>query len=126
MKRCWWGLVLLVVLLAGSLLSAWQMGRVHKPMADSARQAAAYALVNDWEKANALAQQARAEWEKRWDFSAAFANHAPMEQIDSLFARLEAYGKAKNSHLFAAVCADLGQALESIGDAQGLNWWNIF
>ena len=125
MKRSWCGLVLLVVLLIGSLLSAWQLGRSQKPMAESARQAAAYALANDWQKANALADEARAQWEMRWDFGGAFANHAPMEQVDLLFARLEVYGKAKNSQFFAATCAELGQALEAIGEAQSLSWRNI-
>jgi len=125
MKRSRWGLVLLVVLLIGSLLSAWQLGRSYQPMTDAARQAAAYALANDWEKAGALADEARALWEKRWDLGGALANHAPMEQVDILFARLEIYRKAKNSQYFAAVCAELGQVLEAIGEAQRLNWRNL-
>lgn len=125
MKRSWLGLVLLVVLLVGSLLCAWQIGRSHEPIAEAVRQAGAYAMANDWTKANALAQDARARWEIRWDFGGAFVDHAPMEEVDLLFARLGVYGKTKNSQFFAAACAELEQALKAMGESQRLSWRNL-
>lgn len=125
MKRCWFGLGLLIVLLAGSIFVTWHMGRSHEPMAEAVTQAAERALTGDWGNAEALAGKARASWEKNWGISAAFADHEPMEEINGLFAQLEVYAASRDSLGYAAVCAQLRTALEAMGDAHGFVWWNL-
>lgn len=125
MKRCWFGLGLLVALLAGSLALSWYMDQAHAPMAEAIDQAAQRALINDWGNAEALAQKAKGSWEKHWHINATFADHEPMESIDSLFAQLEVYADSHDPVSFAATCAQLRIRLEAMGDAHGLDWWNL-
>lgn len=125
MKRCWIGLGLLIVLLAGSIAVTWRMGRCHEPMTEAVTQAAERALDGDWGNALSLTEKARASWEKSWGISAAFADHEPMEEINGLFAELEVYAKARDGTGYAAVCAQLRTALEAMGEAHGFVWWNL-
>jgi hypothetical protein len=48
-----------------------------------------------------------------------------MEEIDSQFAQLNVYAGAGERLSFAAICAQLASALEAMGDAHALNWWNL-
>lgn len=125
MKRGWIGLGLLAVLLVGGLLVTWRMDRCHDAIAQNLDDAADSALAEDWTAAAALAQQAKHDWETGWNFSAAFADHEPMEEIDSQFAQLAVYGSARDGISFAAVCAQLARQVEAMGDAHGLTWWNL-
>ena len=125
MKRSWFGLVLLLVLLVGGILSTRYMERSHAVLAENTRKAAVFALGGDWTNAYGLVDDARGKWEKNWQLSAAFADHGPMEKIDGLFARLEMFGAGVDGVQFAAVCGELSEALEAMGDAPGLLWWNI-
>lgn len=125
MKRGAIGLGLLVALLAGGLLITWGMGRCHDPIARQLEQAADCALAGQWSRAEELTEQARACWKKNWSFSAAFADHEPMEDIDGMFARLEVYAKAREDVEYAAACAELSRRMEAMGDAHELSWWNL-
>ena len=125
MKRAWIGLGLLLVLLTGGLLVAWHMDSSHREIARELEQAAACALAENWEEAREDAEDAREDWREHWHFSAAFADHEPMEEIDALFSQLEAYLTARDAVSFGAVCKELSRQVEAIGDAHGLNWWNL-
>lgn len=125
MKRGWIGLGLLLLLLAGSIAVTCTMDAQHTPMARDLESAADLALAGDWEKAAALAKKTKAEWENRWNLNAAFADHEPMEEIDGLFAQADVYARTREEISFAAVCAELAQRLEAMGDAHGLTWWNL-
>ena len=125
MKRGWIGLGLLLVLLAGGLLGTWGMTACHEPMAEDLEKAAAYALLGDWNRAESLAQTARADWEACWQFTAIFADHAPMEEIDGLFAQLQYYADAGNLQALGACCTRLSELVEEVSDAHRLTWWNI-
>ncbi len=125
MKRGWIGLGLLLVLLAGSIAVTCAMDSQHAPMARDLEAASDLALAGEWEKASALAEKTRAEWEEKWNFDAAFADHEPMEAIDGLFAQADVYARTREEISFAAVCAELARRLEAMGDAHGLTWWNL-
>ena len=125
MKRGWFGLGLLVFLLLGGLLATLYMGRTHREISRELEQAAAHALAGYWEEALEEARDAREDWEEGWHFSAAFADHEPMEEIDALFSQLEAYRATRDSVAFAAVCRQLARQVEAMGDAHSLNWWNL-
>lgn len=125
MKRGGFGAVLLAALLVLGIISALAMDRLHSPLADTMEEASAAALAGDWHRAAQLTGEVHASWEKGWRFSACFADHGPMEQIDRLFSQLEVYRAAEDPLAFAVVCASLQTQLEAMGDAHKLNWWNL-
>ena len=85
MKRGWIGLALLVVLLASSLFTAKKMEEYHNDGAQMLTQAGTCALEENWAAARELAFQAMKQWQKHREFTAAFADHEPMEDVDCLF-----------------------------------------
>lgn len=125
MKRGWIGLGLLVVLLAASLLVTWRMDNIHREIAEKLNRSAAFAMSGDWEEAEELSEEAYESWQERWHFSAAFADHEPMETIDAQFAQLWPYLTDRDSVSFSALCRELARQVEAMGDAHGLNWWNL-
>ena len=125
MKRGWIGFALMVLLLAGSGFSAWTMARQHIPLGQCMEQAAEAALSEDWETAEALAEQTGVRWVQHRKRAAAFADHEPMEEIDALFAQLEVYRSAQDAVSFAAVCKLLSCQLQALGDAHIPTWWNL-
>ncbi len=125
MTRGWIGIGLLLVLLGCSIFVTQAMEDRHMPVSQNLEQAADAALAGDWETALAHSERAKGDWEDTWHFSASFADHEPMEEIDGLFAQVEVYGRSREAVSFAAVCADLARQLEAMGDAHGFVWWNI-
>ena len=126
MKRSWFGLGLLAVLLAGGLLVTWAMERIHEPVARDLITAGEYALAGDWEQARQLSRQAKEAWEKHEKLRACFADHEPMEEIDACFARLEVFCRMKEAAAFAAACGETARKAEAMGEAHGLKWETIF
>ena len=49
----------------------------------------------------------------------------PMEDIDSLFARLSAYAAQEETAEYAAACRELARRVEAVADAHRLTWWNL-
>ena len=125
MKRGWIGLGLLGVLLTAGLLVTGFMGRVHREVSQELEEAARAAGAGNWAEAAEDTRDAYNDWQEHWHFSAAFADHEPMEEIDALFAQLEAYRKTRDAVAFAAVCRQLAKQVEAMGDAHQLNWWNL-
>lgn len=125
MKRSWIGAGMLVVILAAALLVTWGMDRCHDPIARDLDSAAKYALSGDWDQAKALAKNADEVWKNNRNFSACFADHGPMEEIDADFAQLEVYAHSREEVAFAATAAALSQKVQAMGEAHGLVWWNV-
>lgn len=125
MKRGWFGLVLLVILLAGGGLSAWTLSHRQEPLERALTEASQCALVNNWQEALALTHQVSQVWNHHWHITAAFSDHAPMEEIDGMLAQLEIYGEKKDNLSFAVLCAELSREMAAIGDAHLPTWWNL-
>ena len=125
MKRCWIGVVCLVLLLMGGLYGDRVMGRSHAPVSQDLDRAAECAKADDWRGAEAFADRARENWEKNWQFSAAFADHEPMENIDALFSRLTVFAAAREKEESGALCRELSRQVKALGDAHDLKWWNL-
>ena len=125
MKRMVIGSVLLLALLAGGCWSSWAMVKWHEPLEEKLSQAARYAYGQNWEQAQNLTREAKQDWERRWHMAAAFADHGPMEEIDSLFAQLEAYERWQEPMGYSALCMELSRELGAMGDAHIPNWWNL-
>ena len=125
MKRCWFGLGLLILMLVGGLLVTRTMGGSHSRLAHQLEAVQESALAEDWDTAQALFQNAKAIWLDRWHFSAAFSDHEPMEEIDGLFAQAEVYLRCREKEALAATCGELAQMANAMGEAHALNWWNL-
>ena len=126
MKRCWFGLVLLILLLAGGLLTARHMEQVHDPMIADISRAAQQSLSGDWANAEHLLDRARERWTDHWGLSASLSDHEPMEKIHVLFCRLGIAAQCRDAARFADLSANLTAELEAMGDAHGFVWWNFF
>lgn len=125
MKRCWFGFGLLLAMLIGGALVTRVMTQSHEALSSRLEQAAAAAAAENWDGAEEHFLGARKAWEENWLFSAAFADHEPMEEIDGLFAQGEVYLHARNPEGLAAICAQLSKDTNAIGEAHALNWWNL-
>ena len=125
MKRSWIGLGLLVALLALSSLSAWAMVKLHAPVEQQLNQAAECALLGDWGNTEAFFRRGKESWEKLERFRACFADHTPVEEIDSQFALLEIYCVTREQAAFAAACRELAEKCAAVGEAHAFVWWNL-
>lgn len=125
MKRCWFGAGLLALLLLGGLLTGSRMIRPHLELSGVLSEASGAAMEESWDQAGDMLHAARKQWQKNWHFSAAFSDHAPMEEIDSLFAQAEVLLSAKDGISLAAVCAQLSSLTEAMADAHTFTWWNL-
>ena len=125
MKRCRFGVALLVLLLAAGISVTCLMRKFHIPIAQDLEQAAVYAENAQWEQTRQYTASARSRWEQHRKFSAAFADHEPMEEIDRLFAELEIWLQAEDTEHCASICAQLSQAAQAIKDAHAFVWWNL-
>ena len=108
MKRLWVGIILLLILLAGTMAVTVAMDHIYAPMVEALE-------AGDLEAAE--------ERYGRWrDLTAAFADHGPMEEMDSLFARAEVCGDAQERK---ALCAELAQRARAMSNAHSPTWWNL-
>ena len=125
MKRCWFGAGLLIVLLAVSLGVTWGMDRIHEPIADDLKQAAACAEINDWHSAEEYSRRAENQWNKWEHFRACFADHTPTEEISAELAAMDTARQQRETADFAASCARAAKMVQAVGDAHALCWWNL-
>jgi len=125
MKRFWIGAGFLGALLACGIWVSCRVGQITEPVVQELKQAEALALEGRAEQARLLAEQARQNWLAHWQTVACFADHSPMEEIDSRFAELEAYGSLDETGDFAAACAALSRQVEAMAQAHAPNWWNL-
>lgn len=125
MKRCWFGLGLLVVLLGASLAVSWGMDAVHRPIAGELRRAAICAQAEASERAQAEFRKAQTDWERWAHFRGCFADHTPTEAVDQELAAARWAGALAQWPEFAAACARAAKMVEAIGAAHACNWWNL-
>ena len=124
-KHFWLGVALLLLLLFIALGITWCMSAIHTPVAQTLEQAKKAALSGDWQQAKRLCLQARLRWDRFRSLSAAFADHDPIEDADSLFAELELYAQNSDQTEFAACCAKLHTLVRAVVQAHVPSWWNL-
>lgn len=125
MGRIVFGVCLLVCVLVLGLFVMFAMDNINTPISQMLEDAAEVALNGDLQQGIALANKARSTWKNRWHTIASFADHSPMDEIDSLFAQMEVYGQTGNIEDFASHCSRLSMLVSAVGDAHSLNWWNL-
>ena len=125
MGRFWIGAILLVLLL---LLGFWVMDVMdesHQQIAQMLETASQKSLENGISAGRPFADSAKQLWENRWCKVAAVADHAPMDEIDSLFAQMEIYADGGEWVEFSACCNRVAKLVRAVGEAHSLNWWNL-
>ena len=125
MKRFWFGLLILALLYAGSLLIHHSLRFIHEPISQDLEQAAHAALQEDWSTALNMARRASARWYQFHRFTAAFADHTPMDELDQLFAQLPVFAQERENPHFSATCLELSTLARAMAESQGLSWWNL-
>lgn len=125
MKRCWFGLGMLLVLLAVSLGVTWCMDAIHRPIAADLNQAAECAELGDWHNAEVFSRRAESEWDKWEHFRDCFADHTPTEEISAELAAMSESRQEREEAVFAASCARAAKMVQAVGDAHALCWWNL-
>jgi hypothetical protein len=125
MGRFYLGVGILVLFLILGLWVTSSMDTVHQSVAEILDKATAKALSGDLTEGISLAQQAQTSWQNHWHGTASVADHAPMDEIDGLFAQLQVYGQTGQAGDFAAYCARISNLVTAIGEAHGLTWWNF-
>lgn len=124
MKKLWVAVAVLAVLLVLGIVSTIVMEQVHGELSEALEQAALLSET-DWETANALADSARAKWEKSSHLIAALADHEPLEELDGLFAELAVYQRHADRRCFAAVCVRIASLAEMLQESHSPYWWNL-
>ena len=125
MKRCWFGLGLLLFLLITGLLVTRSIARRTEPIANELTAAANNALVGNWDTAQSLTESAADQWQKNRPFTAAFADHSPMEEIEGDLAQLKVYIQSREKTAFAALAMQAAKRVQAVGEAHGLAWQNV-
>ena len=125
MKRSWFGFVMLLGLLLGSVLSSRAMVRIHGPMEEKLQLSAQCALDGDWHQAEAFFRQAQENWKKSEHFRSCFADHTPVEEIDGDFELLKVYCASRETVSFCGGCLQLARQVAAVGEAHELVWWNL-
>ena len=119
------GVSILLVFLALGLGVTAYADSTHAPITQDLQQAAQFSLSGDLAAATALSNQAKDRWESHWHLVAVFSDHAPMDEIDGLFAQLELYGKVSRHQDFAATAARISALVEAMAEAHRPTWWNL-
>ena len=125
MKRLWIGVGFLAAMLVIGIWITLAFSRLHIPISDALNQASEAAVAGDWEKATALTKSARADWEKFRGFTAAVADHEPLEEMDAMFAQLTVLAQQQETADFAATSAQLARLAQAMADSQSISWWNV-
>ena len=124
-RRFIFGVVLLGLVLALTVGTAFGMKAIHKPGQVALEQAAGLALAGDLEQAVPLARNAWDRWQKYRDLTAAFADHNPMDDTERLFREMLVYAETGETPHFAACCTQLSAMLRAIYETHGFSLRNI-
>ena len=125
MRRIVFGAVLLVVLLGLGIFVSWGMNVLHGPITQTLDKAAEEALHGGFAHAVKLGQEAKARWQAKWNITASLADHSPMDEIDGLFAQLDAYAREEEKTHYAACCRELSSLIQAVAEAHSPSWWNL-
>jgi hypothetical protein len=125
MKRIHFGGVLLILLLVLGFLSSSFMERTLFSQAEHINRAAELAMEGNWAAAQQRTGTARREWDKNRMLIAALTDHTPMDQVEGLFAQLEAYGRQQDALSYSSTCLYLARQLEALGKSHSLSLENF-
>ena len=126
MRRFILGMALLSILLFFGMAVTKAADNALLPISQVLDKAASACMEGDFSRGQTLAGAARQDWEGIWKYTAVFSDHAPMDEIDGLFAQLETFRQEQQVQELAACCAQLSQLVQAVADAHRPTWWNFF
>lgn len=125
MKRFWIGVCVLSVLLASGWATTAAISHCHTPISQGLAAASQAALEGDWASAVQHCEDAAQKWQRCRDFTAAFADHSVLDEMESLFAEIQAYQQAGAQLSFAATCAHLSRLADAVAQSHLPKWQNL-
>lgn len=125
MKRLYIGIGFLAALLAVGIGITVAFARLHEPLAEDLLAAAELAEAGNWEEVEPLVAKIRRDWEKCRDFTAAVADHEPLEEMEALLAQIEVYARHRDGPNFSAAAMALAHMAAAMAESQSLTWWNL-
>lgn len=85
MKRMWFALALLAVLVAGSCVHVWYLTHETRSLSGQLEQAQEAVEQGDWDRAYALTQGAWEDWEGQMFYLHITLHHADIDQVSTSF-----------------------------------------
>lgn len=125
MNQLWLGIAILVLFLALGMFVGAAVDSTHVEIAQELENAAELVLQENDALGRQQAQSAKNKWEKCWGWTAAVADHAPMDEIDGLFAQLKAFEAPEDRAHYAAICAQLAKLVNAMAEAHRLSLQNL-
>ena len=125
MKRLWFGVTFLILLLAFGIWQMVGLSSVHNALSVTLSEAALAAQRQDWETADALSEDAQQQWEQYRRLTASFADHEPLEELEQLFSELQICKGLSLDENYAVVCSNLSQICKAISESFRISWWNV-
>ena len=125
MKRGFFGIFLLLLLLFGGLSQGRSARRDLKPIADTMMLAGQAALEENWEQTAALTEKARAAWESCISKFSCLAPQQSVREISALYEEVEIFLKAEEGGHCSAACSMLKNQLLALLEDQALNLQNL-
>ncbi len=126
MKRFYFGVALLLILLALALGAAAGLEQIHGEIASELEQAAQAVEAGNLAAAEPELDRAQALWERYEHLLAAFADHEPLEEMEGLFAEVAIYRQAGENTDLAVACTRLALLSRSVAESHSLKWWMMF
>lgn len=125
MKRFWLGLGILAGLLILGFWVQHHSETLHEPVVDALKKAQTAAVAEDWEQTEKQIKQAEEHWHSAMDIRSAVCDHDYLEEINTGFAALKVWRKAKDPSATAALCAELINRIDALEEAQHLSLRNV-
>lgn len=126
MKRVWFAVILLAILIAGCVTVSVTTRRYAKNAMIVAQKAEQAAREENLSAARNLCRCGEKYWQKHDTFFSFFLRHDMTEGVRTAFARLGAYAETGDIDEFLAQCKDLTLQLEHIRDMELPTPKNIF
>lgn len=125
MKRFWIGICVLAVLLTAGWITTAAIARRFTPIAQDLRNASQAASSGDWALAVLLSESAEEKWQLCKDFTAAFADHSVLEEIEAQFSQVRIFRQTGAQLSFTATCAHLSCLADAVAQSHLPKWQNL-
>ena len=125
MKRLWFGVFLLILLLGMGIWTCIAINETHGTISDDLSAALSAAQLGNWPQAAEYAEKAQSAWEDGWHGTATLSDHEPMEEIDGLFSQLGVYLHFRDTVSFCSCCSQLRVLTDALGEDHIASWWNF-
>lgn len=125
MRRFWFGVICLLVLLALGIGSTALLQKQIAPVRRELEQTFSAAAEENWPLVREGLDRAKDAWQSSWHFLGSILPHGALEEADALLAELETYLQSREAVSFRSALARLLSLLEALGEGQRPLFWNL-